>query len=113
MTLGELVTQKNLVGRVFRAHEKNGFAYRGIVEGVEPQGNCVIFTLENHARRFEGRSKHSNWRPLGRVEIGFRKDTPIKTVEEIIAFTISGTDSRIYLYPKGTKVEELEHAPLA
>ncbi len=111
MTLGELAERENLVGRVFRAHETNGFAYRGIVAKTEVRGKTAILSLKNHDRRFEGKTGHSNWKHLPDTEIGFGAAIQIQQVEKIISFFVPGAMSRIYLYPKGTRVEEAEHAP--
>lgn len=111
MTLGELAKRENLVGRVFRAHETNGFAYRGIVTKTEVRGETVILSLENHDRRFEGKTGHSNWKHLPDTEIGFGTEIQIQPVEKIFSFSVPGAKSRIYLYPKGTRLEEAEHAP--
>jgi hypothetical protein len=111
MTLGELATRGDLVGRIFRAHEESKFAYRGIVAKVEIKKGCVILFLENHARRFEGRPRHSTWRHLPNTEIGFGGSTAVQTVDKIFTFSLPKS-SRIYLYPAGTKLEEMEHVPL-
>ncbi|MFA5413532.1 MAG: hypothetical protein WC348_03255 [Patescibacteria group bacterium] len=112
MTLKELAARGDLVNRIFRAHEESKFAYRGIVAKVEIEKNCVIFSLVNYARRFEGKPRHSTWKHLQDTEIGFGGKTTIQIVDEIITFSLPKV-SRIYLYPAGTKVEEMEHAPLA
>lgn len=111
MTLGELVTRENLVDRVFRVHEKSGFAYRGIVDRVELRGNNVVFCLSRHARRFEARDRGS-WKNLPDAEILYGKDLPAKkTVKEI--FTVSlPNGSEVYLYPVGTRLENVENVPL-
>ncbi len=111
MTLGELTTRKNLVGRVFRAHEKNGFAYRGIVDGAEVRGKLVCLLLRDHARRFED-GHRGTWKHLPDAEIIYGKNTPAqKTVGEIISFALP-TGGHGYFYPRGTKLEEVENAPL-
>jgi hypothetical protein len=111
MTLGELRTRENLVGRVFRVHEKSGFAYRGIVDRAEERGDEVVFCLSRHARRFEGRDRGS-WKNLPDAEIPYGKDLPAeKTVRGI--FTVSlPNGSEVYLYPAGTRLENVENEPL-
>lgn len=110
MTLGELVTRENLVGRVFRIHEKNGFTYRGIVARAEVRGDDVVFCLSTHARRFEDNHR-GNWKNLPDAKITYGKNiTARKPVGEIITFTLPN-GSEVYLYPGGVKLEEVENAP--
>jgi len=112
MTLGELVTRENLVGRVFRVHEKSGFAFRGIVLKTEVRGKDIVLRLANHDRRYEGgKQRRGTWKHLLDDEIVYNKDLLVrKTVGEIITFTLAD-GGRGYFYPAGTKLEEVENAP--
>jgi hypothetical protein len=110
MTLGELAAGENLVGRVFRAHEKTRFAYRGIIARAETRGDLVYLFLRDHARCFEGRRRGS-WKHLPDAEIRFGKDTLVrKTVGEIFDFSLTDDGGRAYFYPKGTRLEDTENA---
>lgn len=110
MTLGELLAREDLVGRIFRAHDKSGFAFRGIIAKVETPGDSVCFLLLNYARRSEG-ERNGPWKNLPGNEVKFGKDMEIrKTVKDIITFTL-GDGGRGYFYPKGTHLEEVENAP--
>ncbi|MBU1146298.1 hypothetical protein KKD80_02005 [Patescibacteria group bacterium] len=111
MTLGELVTRENLVGRVFRAHEKNGFAYRGIVARAGVWDETVVLRLSNHSRRFEDK-RRGIWKHLPDTEISYEKNLlAMKPVDDVIAFTLAD-GSEVYLYPAGTRLENVENAPL-
>ncbi|MBI5071977.1 hypothetical protein HZB93_03775 [Candidatus Falkowbacteria bacterium] len=112
MTLGELAARGDLVGRVFRAHEKSGFAYRGIVAKTEVRGDSVVLFLSNHARRFEGKLSQGSWKHLPDTEVPYSKNLSIqKTVGETFTFSLAD-GGRGYFHPRGTKLEEVEHAPL-
>lgn len=111
MTLGELVTRENLVDRVFRIREKNGFAFRGIVSGLEAQADTVIFSLSSYARRFEEK-KRGSWKHLPDAKIPYGKNLlTTKPVGDVITFTLAD-GGEIYLYPAGTRLENVENAPL-
>lgn len=109
MTLGELASRENLVGRVFRAHEKSGFAYRGIIARAETRGDLVCLFLKSQARRFEGK-RHGAWKPLPDAEVTFGKDTLThNNVDGIITFTLAD-GGRGYFLPQGTQWEDVENA---
>ncbi len=111
MTLGELEPGGNLVGLVFRAHEKSDFAYRGIVRRTERRSDEVYLFLREYARRYEGgKQRRGTWKPLPDGKIVCNKDLSVRFVGKIITFTLAD-GGRGYLYPTGTKLEEVENAP--
>lgn len=100
MTLGELIDQNGLCGRVMITYQTDGFTFRGTITRVYREGILVHFTLANFARQF--RAERGPWKNLPNSSFTLGKSLAVeKTDDGTISFVLPKNGGRGYIHPKG------------
>jgi len=102
MTLGELITREDLVGRAVELHDAQKYAYFGEISAVERKDETIVLALTNVVQSFEGGGGLGRWKHIPGFLLKLKESTSTELCEKTHHFTLPD-GGRGYFLPPGQK----------